>query len=420
MLFSTEQRLRFLLPLFLVLLLISFAPIMAQDAPQPEAVGLRFDAPTYALHGPYWVGARDYFVPEGDGHFWVTVWYPALNPEGLAEEIIYPVSQEEKIAQGIPEDLELLSTGHALANADPDLSNGPYPVVVYSPGLGTWRQSTSTMLEHLASQGFVVMAMEHRGETVEGFWEGAYYRPAETLLTIQFADQLTADGGELAGLIDVDRLAVMGHSSGGWTALIGGGAQMNLSGCPGFTSENPDAVWTWDCQNFAPQAEAIATMFGLPEVPTEAWPQQYDERVDAVITMAPDGDIWGAEYEGVATVTVPTMVMASSGDTGNIPEYASFPIYDHLGSALKSRVVFQNAEHPIVVDTCETSPWLIDLGLAMMCSDPVWDKDRALDLVNHFTTAFLLDVLYGDADAHAALLPEAVAFPGIDYQTTLQ
>jgi hypothetical protein len=52
--------------------------------------------------------------------------------------------------------------------------------------------------------------------------------------------------------------------------------------------------------------------------------------------------------------------------------------------------------------------------------DPVWNKERALDLINHFSTAFLLDTLNGDKAAHAALLPEAVTFPGIEYTTAIQ
>ena len=44
--------------------------------------------------------------------------------------------------------------------------------------------------------------------------------------------------------------------------------------------------------------------------------------------------------------------------------------------------------------------------------------DRATDLINHFTTAFLLDVLKGDLEAHKALLPEAVTFEEIQYTTT--
>jgi hypothetical protein len=51
-------------------------------------------------------------------------------------------------------------------------------------------------------------------------------------------------------------------------------------------------------------------------------------------------------------------------------------------------------------------------------SDAVWDVNRAHDLINHFTTAFLLAELYDDADAATALAPEAVQFPGIKYETT--
>jgi hypothetical protein len=41
-------------------------------------------------------------------------------------------------------------------------------------------------------------------------------------------------------------------------------------------------------------------------------------------------------------------------------------------------------------------------------------------LINHFSTAFLLDVLKGDKEAHTALLPHAAKFTGIQYQTTMK
>ena len=44
--------------------------------------------------------------------------------------------------------------------------------------------------------------------------------------------------------------------------------------------------------------------------------------------------------------------------------------------------------------------------------------DRAHDLTNHFMTAFLLAELKGDPEAAAALAPENVASPGIQYETT--
>jgi hypothetical protein len=40
--------------------------------------------------------------------------------------------------------------------------------------------------------------------------------------------------------------------------------------------------------------------------------------------------------------------------------------------------------------------------------------------MNHFTTAFLLDILKDDQEAHNALMPGAVSFPGIVYTTTIK
>ena len=48
----------------------------------------------------------------------------------------------------------------------------------------------------------------------------------------------------------------------------------------------------------------------------------------------------------------------------------------------------------------------------------VWDMNHTLDLINHFTTAFLLATLKGDTGAAAALAPDAVSFPGIQYEAT--
>jgi predicted dienelactone hydrolase len=399
----------------MVALLLTAPFAAAQEGPQ--AVGLRLDAPPYALHGPYWVGVRDYLIPEGDSQFGVTVWYPALNPEGAPEEITYYVSKDFLSWLGLPEDSEFPIAGHALAGAAPDVEHGPYPLVVLSAGLSTWRQIAVDLTEHLASQGFVVIAMEHRGEDFDAFWEGAYYRPAETLLTIQYADQLTADGGDLAGLIDVDKLAVTGMSSGGWTALMGGGAQMNLGGCPVNPGEPQGPVWFTDCLEFLPKQNEIAAMFGLEAAPDGSWPQQYDPRVDAVVAIVPDGDIWGAEYQGVSSLVVPTMVITSSEDPFNLPTHAAYPIYAHLGSARKSLVTFEGADHPVITNSCEAQPWVVDVfDLFWLCADPVWDKDRANDLANHLVTAFLLNVLKGDAEAGAALAPNAVDFPGITYE----
>jgi len=115
------------------------------------------------------------------------------------------------------------------------------------------------------------------------------------------------------------------------------------------------------------------------------------------------------------------MAMGGTVDTGTPYDWGSKPSYDYAASEQKALVTFVGAEHMIFGTPCENQPWMSDHpAYGFFCLDPVWDKARALDLIHHFSTAFLLDILKGDEAAHAALLPDAVNFPGIEYTTTLQ
>ena len=103
-------------------------------------------------------------------------------------------------------------------------------------------------------------------------------------------------------------------------------------------------------------------------------------------------------------------------------EWGVKPTYEDVSSAQKSLVTIVNASHTIFNPTCNNIPWAPDLGdyYGWLCLQKVWDKERGLDLIHHFSTAFLLDQLKGDKAAHKALLPDAVNFPGIDYKTTMK
>ena len=145
----------------LILMVLSSTAIAQDDSAQPEAVGLRGDAPAYALHGPYWIGARDNVeVQSGDRPLIGTIWYPALNPDG--EEYLMPYSSQAEDLVG-PEWNTLY--GQALPDAQPDTSGAPYPLIVFSHGWSVSRATNSYLMEHLASYGFVVMAVDHPGGT---------------------------------------------------------------------------------------------------------------------------------------------------------------------------------------------------------------------------------------------------------------
>lgn len=157
-------------------------------------------------------------------------------------------------------------------------------------------------------------------------------------------------------------------------------------------------------------------MWGFNSVPVGQWPAMNDPRVDAVVALAPDGDIWGANYGGAAELTVPALIMAGTSDPYNPPDIAAAPIYERLGSTRKSLAVFEGAGHFIFMNSCE--PWMIAGEISNLCSDPVWDMEQAHTVIDSIVTAFLLAELYSDADAAAALAPDAVSFPGVTYQAS--
>ena len=110
------------------------------------------------------------------------------------------------------------------------------------------------------------------------------------------------------------------------------------------------------------------------------------------------------------------MALGGTIDDSTPYEWGVRPTYDDISSQQKALATFNDANHYMFMNKCADAPWLAELGVYWFCSDTVWDSDRAHDLINHFTTAFLLDKLKGDTDAHAALAPSAVSFPGIRYE----
>lgn len=395
----------------LTVLLLSIS-VMAQDVNAENNIGFRPDAPQYAIRGGFSVGTQD-LVIDGDTPLDITFWYPADNPQGQDEAVTYPYV----VKLGMP-DMGATVTGQAIANAPYHLDDASYPLIIVSPGFLLGRTNYAWLAEHLASHGFVVIAPEHHeqyDETLGDFSKASILRPQDIKQVLDYVDTEVSEGGLFANLINVEQVAVVGHSLGGYTSLAIAGAQMDLAYMATLCEEaeqngDPSA---WLCGLILPYVEDMAELAGLDAVPEGLWESFRDDRVDAIIPMAGDAYMFGEA--GLANITIPVMAIGGTADTGTPYAWGTQPSFDFVSSAQKVIVGLDNAEHMIFGSTCEALPLFTEIGFYEMCSDPVWDMERAHDLVNHFATAFLLAELKQDGDAKATLAPDAVTFIGISY-----
>ncbi len=427
-----------------VLILLAVTGTLAAAATSPAAG----QGPAYSARGPYAVGVRDYVIEDGARPLSASVWYPARDAQQTGASITYQVPG-------------LTIAGQARRDAAPDDAHGSYPLVIFSHGAGGFRFQSTYLTEHLASHGFVVIATDHPGSTLldeigarfraagddapatpepgntldelranlralsgsspllETLADNFAVRPLDVLCVIAFAESLTAEGGDLAGLIDIDRIAVSGHSFGGYTALAAAGARLDFDAldawcrAPQGLRFNPDGDPAFvpipvtlrmalvNCL-LGTQRHRIADARGLEDVPGGLWPATTDPRIKAVVALAP----WNAAIfgpRGLAAVTVPALIMVGTEDQTTPPAIDAYAHYTHIGSDEKSLVVFEDAGH------------LLFANAGMGVDDPVWDMGAAHTLVNHVTVAFLRAYLYGDADAAAALAPEKIAYKDVLY-----
>jgi predicted dienelactone hydrolase len=382
----------------------------------PVARAERPDAPPFALPGPYAVGVRDFVVDDDPARpLEATVWYPALA--GGEPRVEYPI----------------FGVGQALADAVPDTAGAPYPLIVFSHGFGGTRHQSTFFTEHLASHGFVVMAVDHPGTSLAAIGTGRQgglgnlldlgtvtdaiftdfaLRPLDVIRQLDAAARLTAPGGVLEGLIDVERAAVTGHSFGGYTAVAAGGARLDFGALRDWCNANllgPDRPLLV-CL-FRTAEATVARVRGLGLESQALFPPTTDTRLKAVVALAPwNGPIFGET--GLAALTVPTMVIVGSADRLTPAWRDADAIYEGIGSETRMLVTLEYAGHLVFVGPCPPEAG-DDPAFARSCIDPVWDMQRAHDLVNHFATAFFLATLNADAGAAQALTRDAATFIGV-------
>ena len=230
-----------------------------------------------------------------------------------------------------------LTTHDATRNRDiplrlylPPKKAPPAPVILFSHGLGGSRAASVFLGEHWAARGYVAVFLQHPGSD-ESVWADqpvlkrmqALEEAASVqnfLLRVQdvpaVLNQLEIWNAEktnsLAGLLDLKKVGMSGHSFGAVTAQALSGETLPLGG-----------------QSFT------------------------DPRIKAAVVFSPSAPRAGSAATAFGSVRIPWMLMTGTKDVapiGNADLKSRLAVYPALRGAPKYEIVLHNAEHSAFTD----------------------------------------------------------------------
>lgn len=369
----------------------------------------------YATRGEHPVGFRVLEATNDGEPLAIKAWYPANTAAGSDGAIAYTIALK---FPGIPTDPPAVVNGRAIEDAAPDLRDRR-PIVIFSHGYVGNPEWYATLVEHYASHGFVVLAPEHREDDWFAAWAAAIDRPRDIRRTLDFAEALNGPGGAFEDGLDLDHIALVGHSFGGYTALAMAGARLDLdpleAGCATISESDPKAIL---CAAFVGHQDDMAMRAGLSATPEGQWPSLGDARIRAIVPIAGDAYPFDA---GLASITVPMMAIGGTADTGTPWDWGAELSYMRATSPFRALVGLEGGGHMLAVQDCETMPWtdlLPELERGYICTEPAWTKPDAHAVIAGFSTAFLRDVLGESGSAHRALTETTIAMPSVLYSVT--
>jgi len=209
----------------------------------------------------------------------------------------------------------------------PKKGSGPFPIIIFSHGLGGSREAYSYLGEHWAGCGYVSVHLQHLGSD-DALWKNSgplaataamYKSVADISNAINRAKDVTFGVDEilklnttgdspLKGRLDVKHIGMAGHSFGGWTTMAIVGEQLK-SGDPLLS----------------------------------------DPRITAAIEMSAPVPLTPAQRDhAFSAITTPVFHMTGTLDNSPIGETKAADrriIFDRMNRAETCLVIFNGADH---------------------------------------------------------------------------
>lgn len=333
----------------------------------------------------------------------VHLFYPA-DLGSSPTPAIYPLDQIHfAFPPFLSSSLEWEAQGIDPAYQEPPASGeGPFPLILFSPGWGGPAWSGMYIGTRLASHGFVVALIYHYGdgvmpyEPLDNLAVAAMNRPIDvSFILTRLLERNETAGDLIYQIINPEKIAVSGWSLGGYAAMA--------------LAAGDDLV----CD------KAIELGY-INEPDSTCVPTDVDERVRAIIPL--DGSTQLLYFDELARITVPTLGIGQEWTTlaeTLPPPWESMQARLHAASQGHPayRIDLQWALHQSFSNMCEALPILDSRGLigtifpgtyeqfeGAYCNAPL-PNSAAHRIVTKYMIAFLKANLHIDSGYQSILTP---------------
>jgi predicted dienelactone hydrolase len=223
------------------------------------------------------------------------VWYPAET--GMGENAAYfphlPVVADSLVQSGEVTRWQVWGLqfvrSEVLLDATPIKAEHPFPVVIFSPGNGTNIEFYTSLAGEIASQGYIVLGLNHpydvpavelssgkiarydkeqwtlsQEENQQYIAERIKVRVTDVIHVLEQLEEMN-ETGPFAGVLDLDSVAVAGHSLGGITASEACKVYSRVKACLNFDGLQQGGPFSMD-ESAVPPAQPFFFLTKEPQL----------------------------------------------------------------------------------------------------------------------------------------------------------
>ena len=321
----------------------------------------------------------------------VSIWHPSLQEQGAPARYLSGV---------------VTSDGASMNMAIPD-SPASFPVFVFSHGNASFPEQSYFMTEHFASHGWIVVAPRHTlnsyaDQDNNTVFQRTIDRPQDIRNMLDWFEA-GPDSHPLAARMNLEQVAMSGHSYGGYTTLAIAGAEVDVmeieqSCMDGTTPQYYCALLTQE------NKALFAAGFR-------------DPRVKAAIPVTPG--FAGLYRGGTSAIDIPTLFITAKRDM-TLPEASEgdplwAPMVEGKGHM---RLQLTNSGHFTPSNLCELTAF-VPAANGDGCDATFTPEEEVQAIMNHYGLAFAQYHVLGLSMEEAAVVT-GEATPYMDSVVTVE